>query len=131
MKKRKNYREQGLRLERKVVNDLKKVVLDLDFKTSRAESKNLDNRGIDIYVSDTQKFPYEIQCKKKLLKTKTKSISIDPLLRLTENQRVLITQLTNQKETNESTIGIFVTLDYNLWLELIEEIYAFRRGDKK
>jgi Holliday junction resolvase len=50
-------RTAGNNYERQIVNELKD--LDYDVATSRSESRNADNAGIDIVGN----FPYHIQCK--------------------------------------------------------------------
>lgn len=53
----KNNRNKGHKYERDIVNDLKE--LGFEAVTSRAESRNADNRGIDIVTN----FPLNIQAK--------------------------------------------------------------------
>jgi Holliday junction resolvase len=52
-------RTAGNNFERKVVNELKELGFE-DVVTSRAESRNMDNAGVDIFGKD---LPYHIQCK--------------------------------------------------------------------
>jgi hypothetical protein len=52
-------RTAGNNFERLIVRELKELGYD-DVVTSRSESKNMDDRGVDIFG---QNFPYYIQCK--------------------------------------------------------------------
>lgn len=54
-----NNRTAGHRYERAVVNDLKDKGFD-DVVTARSESRNMDNRGVDIFGDS---LPVHIQCK--------------------------------------------------------------------
>ena len=50
-------RTAGNNFERLIVNELKELGFD-DVVTSRAESRNMDNRGVDIFGNN---FPFYIQ----------------------------------------------------------------------
>ena len=54
-----NNRTAGNSYERKIVNELKGIGYS-DVVTARAESRNMDNKGVDIFGNN---FPYYIQCK--------------------------------------------------------------------
>ena len=50
-------RDKGLRFERRIINELKEM--GYDAVSSRAESKSMDDKGVDIISN----FPFYIQCK--------------------------------------------------------------------
>ena len=54
-----NARNKGHAYERKIVNELKEYLLFPNAVSSRSESKNLDDKGVDIAYTD----PFYIQCK--------------------------------------------------------------------
>ena len=54
-----NARNKGHAYERKIVNELKEYLLFVNALSSRSESKNLDDKGVDIAYTD----PFYIQCK--------------------------------------------------------------------
>ena len=62
-----NNRTAGHNYERQIVNELLELGFE-DIVTSRAESRNMDNRGVDIFqnINDSGPFkvlPIHIQCK--------------------------------------------------------------------
>lgn len=60
-----NNRTAGHNYERLIVRELQK--LGFDVVTARAESRNMDNKGVDIFspfdCSPEKNFPFYIQCK--------------------------------------------------------------------
>lgn len=52
-------RTAGLNYERKIINELKNLKFFLKAVSARAESKNMDDKGVDICYTE----PFYIQCK--------------------------------------------------------------------
>jgi hypothetical protein len=63
MKKHRNNKNAGSSYERLIVNELKE--LGYDVVTSRAESRNMDNKKVDVFspLGVENSFPYYVQCK--------------------------------------------------------------------
>jgi hypothetical protein len=112
-------RDKGHRFERKVVNDLKDVGFDYA-KTTRAESKTLDDSGIDI-----ANVPFNIQAKSGYEKNRPNFITLRNkcILKLKENYPPENPVHENPFVLIHKTKGadITVTIDYEYFLHLISK----------
>lgn len=115
----KKYKRQGYNFERYIVKKLKEIFPNLLIGTTREYSRALDAKKIDIYVDDDN-FPYAIQCKKHLVKTKYAKIEVQELDSIQTNKiKVLITRFTKRQNTNEKVIGEYVTIKLEDFIKII------------
>ncbi len=114
-----NNRRRGHNYERQIVKELKEIGFE-GIVTSRAESKNMDDRGVDIFdLNQTSTtMPFYVQCK-----LSTKNIAYDELLaseKLPKDKPLIIFHKKAEKaNTNFTVKGEYVILNkkdfYNLY----------------
>ncbi len=107
-----NNRRRGHRFER-FIRKILEEVFGCDVSTSRYASKKTDDAGID-FVIDCQE-NLEIQTKTLCIKTKGKTISLLPFLKLEKNNRIYIIRLTEKRTKRFITTADVVIMDLELF----------------
>lgn len=100
-----NNRTAGNRYERTVVNDLKSLGFD-DVVTARSESRNMDNRGVDVFGDS---LPIHIQCKTTNRRLKYEDFFQRDTLP-TDKPVVIYEKKTRKSNSRFMTIGEFVIM---------------------
>jgi Holliday junction resolvase len=110
-------RTAGNNFERLIVRELKELGYD-DVVTSRSESKNMDDRGVDIFGPD---FPYYIQCKNS--KTYQKLHDLITSEKLPKDKPTVVFQRKTRKaNTKFVTEGDYVSMKKEDFYELLKKI---------
>lgn len=110
-KKPNNNREKGHRFERKVRTIVKPKFPDV--KTSRSESRELDNKGIDFANTD----PYNFQCKS--LSKKVDYVGIISKMERVPGIPVVLHQLTEKRGSRFYIVEEYAILKMNDFMHLI------------
>lgn len=120
-------RRQGHALERVVATDLRNILPDRTIGTTRQHSRELDAKKVDIFIEPNPDELY-IQCKKRVMKTKTPTIDTTVLAEMPEGVRCLVTKITKHAGTRESSVGVYVTMPYEEWLRIMARAYGNRNS---
>lgn len=107
-----NNRNRGNSYERLIVRELKE--LGYDVVTSRSESRNMDNKGIDIFGD----IPFHIQCKLSKDRPNYHDLITSPLLKDEVKSLVVFHRLATKANKKFMTQGDYVIMTkkefYNL-----------------
>ena len=104
----------GHKYERDSVNRLKDLGYE-DVVTSRAESRNMDNRGVDIFGPS---LPFHIQCKNSVRDLKYHDLFDNDRLP-TDKPLVIFHKRTKKAKTRFVEVGEYVIMKYETFKELI------------
>lgn len=110
-------RTAGNNFERKIVLELKELGFD-DVVTSRAESRNMDNRGVDIFGMN---FPYYIQCKNSKTYQKLHELITSELLP-TDKPTLVFQRKTRKANTKFVTEGDYVSMKKEVFYEILKQL---------
>ena len=110
-------RTAGHNFERAIVIELKEIGYE-DVVTSRAESRNMDNAGVDIFGKD---FPYYIQCKNSKTYQKLHELITSELLP-TDKPTIVFQRKTRKVTTKFVTEGDYVSMKKEVFYELLKQI---------
>lgn len=105
-------RTQGNNFERIICKELKE--LGFEAVTSRSESRNLDNLGVDIVTN----LPYHIQCKNMVKQPKYHTLLTTMP---TDKEPVVIHRQTHKAKSRFVTDGDYVIMKKELFYKLIKE----------
>jgi hypothetical protein len=108
-------RTAGNNFERLVVNELKEQGFE-DVVTSRAESRNMDNRGVDIFGNS---LPIYVQCKCSKSYPKNHDLLTSELLP-TDKPTVVFHRLVKKANTRFVTQGDYVTMTKEDFYKLLK-----------
>jgi hypothetical protein len=113
-------RSAGHGLERSIVKELKE--LGYDAVTSRAESRNMDNRGIDIFSPPycSNPLPVHIQCKNTVINPHYEDLLTSELLP-NDKPTVVVHRKTKKANTRFVTQGDYVIIRKNDFYNLIKK----------
>lgn len=113
-------RSAGHGLERSIVKELKE--LGYDAVTARAESRNMDNRGIDIFSPPycSNPLPVHIQCKNTVINPHYETLLTSELLP-DDKPTVVIHRKTKKANTRFITQGEYVILKKQDFYNLIKK----------
>lgn len=109
-----NNRTAGHNYERLCVKRLKELGFD-DAVTSRAESRNMDNKGVDIFGSS---LPFHIQCKNSVKEVKYHKLMSEERLP-TDKPFVIFHKKTRRTEKNFILEGEYVIMKYDTFEKLL------------
>jgi len=109
-------RTAGNNYERIVVQELKKIGYD-DVTTARAESRNMDNKGIDVFG---ESFPFYVQCK--VSKDRPNYHELILNTKELDNRKPLLVfhKLVKKAKTKFITKGEYVIMEKELFYKLIK-----------
>ena len=110
-------RTAGNNFERKIVNELKELGFE-DVVTSRAESRNMDNKGVDIFGHN---FPYYIQCKNSKTYQKLHELITSELLP-TDKPTLVFQRKTRKANTKFVTEGDYVSMKKEVFYEILKQL---------
>jgi len=111
-----NNRNRGNGYERDIVNELKEIGFT-DSVTSRAESRNMDNKGVDIFGDS---LPFHIQCKNYVKYPDIHGLLTSELLP-TDKPLVVIHKKTKKASTRFMTQGEYAYLKKQDFYDLINK----------
>jgi len=113
----------GSNWERKIVNELKEI----GFKsvvTSRAESRNLDNKKVDVFCTENE-FPYYIQAKCYQNYPKLNDlINNDDVCK--KRPMLVFHQKTIKKGTRFYTEDEFVSMKKEVFYNILKQLYGYK-----
>lgn len=110
-----NNRRRGNSYEVKIMNELKGLGFN-DISTSRSESRNMDNRGIDIFGDS---MPFYVQCKNYVKYPNIHELLTSELLP-TDKPMMVIHQKTKKASKNFMTEGEYVYMKKDVFYDLIK-----------
>lgn len=111
-----NNRTAGHNYERKIRNELEKLGFS-EVVTSRAESRNMDNKGVDIFGPD---LPFHVQCKNSKDRQHYETLLLED--RLPEDKpTILFHKYTKKAEKRFVCIDEFVILRKEDFYNLIQK----------
>lgn len=110
-----NNRTRGNNYERQIVNELKDLGF-LDVVTSRAESRNMDNKGVDVFGHS---LPVYIQAKNYTKYPDSHSLLTSELLP-TEKPTVIFHKKTKKANSKFMTQGEYVYMNKDLFYEVLK-----------
>jgi hypothetical protein len=110
-----NNRTAGHNYERECVKRLKELGYT-DVVTSRAESRNMDNKGVDLFGGS---LPFHIQCKNSVKEVKYSDLMKSELL---PKDKPLVIFHKKTKKSNKNFIpdGEYIIMNYETFKELIK-----------
>lgn len=108
-------RTAGHNFERLIVNELKELGF-YDVVSARSESKNMDDKGVDIFGP---KFPYYIQCKNSKTYQKLHELITSEKLP-TDKPTVVFQRKTRKANTKFVTEGDYVSMSKDTFYELLK-----------
>jgi len=113
-------RSAGHSLERLIVRELKE--LGYDAVTARAESRNMDNRGIDIFSPPycSNPLPVHIQCKNTVINPHYEDLLTSELLP-NDKPTVVVHRKTKKANSRFVTQGDYVIIKKNDFYNLIKK----------
>ena len=113
-------RNRGNGYERLIVKELKE--LGYDAVTSRAESRNMDNRGIDIFSPPycSNPLPVHIQCKNTVINPHYEDLLTSELLP-NDKPTVVVHRKTKKANSRFVTQGDYVIIKKNDFYNLIKK----------
>ncbi len=113
-------RQAGHGLERLIVRELKE--LGYDAVTSRAESRNMDNRGIDIFSPPycSNPLPVHIQCKNTVINPHYEDLLTSELLP-NDKPTIVIHRKTKKANSRFVTQGDYVIIKKEHFYNLIKK----------
>lgn len=117
MGKANRNRQAGHNFERKIVQELKELGHE-DVVTSRAESRNMDNRGVDIFGAD---FPYYIQCKNSKTWQDIHGLTTSEKLP-TDKPTVVFQRKTKKVNERFMTEGDYVSMKKDDFYEILKQL---------
>ena len=114
-------RNRGNGYERTIVKELKE--LGYDAVTSRAESRNMDNRGIDIFSPPycSNPLPVHIQCKNTVINPHYEDLLTSELLP-NDKPTVVVHRKTKKANTRFVTQGDYVLMKKSDFYNIIEKL---------
>lgn len=114
MNNKSNSRRRGHDYERLIAKELKEMGFDV--VTARSESRNMDNKGIDIFGN----IPFHIQCKLSKDRPNYHNLITSPLLQDEVKSLVVFHKLATKSHKRFMTQGEYVTMTKKQFYELIE-----------
>jgi len=111
----------GHNLERLIVKELKE--LGYDAVTARAESRNMDNRGIDIFSPPycSNPLPVHIQCKNTVINPHYEDLLTSELLP-DDKPTVVVHRKTKKANSRFVTQGDYIIMKKNDFYNLIKKL---------
>ena len=111
----------GHNLERLIVKELKE--LGYDAVTARAESRNMDNRGIDIFSPPycSNPLPVHIQCKNTVINPHYEDLLTSELLP-DDKPTVIVHRKTKKANSRFVTQGDYIIMKKNDFYNLIKKL---------
>ena len=109
-------RTAGNNFERLIVRELKE--LGYDVVTSRSESKNMDDRGVDVFGPD---FPYYVQCKNSKTYQKLHELITSEKLP-TDKPTIVFQRKTRKANTKFVTEGDYVSMSKETFYEILKQL---------
>jgi len=110
-------RTAGHNFERAIVNELKELGHE-DVVTSRAESRNMDNAGVDIFGKE---FPFYIQCKNSKTYQKIHELVTSDLLPK-DKPTIVFQRKTKKVVTKFVTEGDYVSMSKETFYEILKQL---------
>ena len=110
-----NSRRRGHDYERLITKELKEMGYDV--VTARSESRNMDNKGIDIFGD----IPFHIQCKLSKDRPNYHDLITSPLLDDETKPLVVFHKLATKANSRFMVKGEYVIMKKSVFYELIEK----------
>ena len=113
-------RTAGIRAEQKIVRELKDLGFD-NVVTSRAESKNMDDKGVDIFQTPGSKFelPCYFQIKKSINTPNIEECIVD-----LDKPTVIIHTKVQKRKTRFFETGDYVYMEKDFFYKLLKDVYT-------
>src|SRR5574343_256874 len=112
-----NHRRRGHNYKRDIVKELKDKGY-LDVVTSRAESRNMDNKGVDVFGAS---LPVHIQCKNSKMNIDVAKLLNSELLP-TDKPTVIFHKKTKKANNNFLSLGEFVYVTKDFFYQLLDAL---------
>lgn len=116
----KRSRQRGHSYERKLVNELKEITGNDNIKTSRMESKSLDDNKIDIYDGDNV-LNFYVQAKSTQATPQIKKINAE--VGLKDKPLAIFWNAQEPRESNQVSVGEYVIIPKSFFYDLIKMQY--------
>lgn len=116
----KRSRQRGHEYERKIVNELKEITGNDSIKSSRQESKSLDDNKIDVFDGD-KVLPcyFQIKCTQATPQIK----KINEEVGLKDKPLCILWNAQEPKEKKQVSVGEYAIIPKSFFYELLKQLY--------